>query len=53
MKHVIADDINVNVKIDIPADDLEQVIDKVTDAAVTIIIVATGAHIFKRLLRGE
>jgi hypothetical protein len=51
MKHQHAAD--VNVKIDIPADDLERVIDKVTEAAVTIIIAATGAHILKRLLRGE
>lgn len=51
MKHRIDDDVNVNVHIsaDLPKDDLAEVIDKVTDAAITIIVVSTAAHILKRL----
>lgn len=50
MKHKIADDINVNLNIDIPAEDLGDLIDKVVDGAVTIIAVATVAHILRKWL---
>lgn len=48
MKHIIADDVNVNLHVDIPAEDLGTLIDKAVDGAVTIIAVATVAHILKK-----
>lgn len=51
VKHTIADDVNVNVKVDIPAEDLGDLIDKVVDAAITITVVVTAAQIVKGFLR--
>jgi hypothetical protein len=50
MKHVITDDIdvNVNLNVDIPAEELADLIDKATDAVVVIVVVATAAHIFRK-----
>lgn len=47
MKHVITEDVNVNLHVDIPAEDLGNLIDKAIDGAITIITVATVAHILK------
>lgn len=51
MKH--QHDANVNVNVDIPTQDLEKLIDKATEAALTIIAAVTAAHILKQLFRGE
>lgn len=45
MKHNLDADVNVNVNI--PKQDLEDLIDKVTDSAVAIIATLTVAHILK------
>lgn len=50
MKHQLSD---VNVKVDIPTQDLERLIDKVTESAIMIIATVTAAHILKQLFRGE
>lgn len=47
MKHTIADDVNVNVNIGIPAQDLEDLINQVVDATITITVVVTVAQIVK------
>jgi hypothetical protein len=47
MRHKLVDDVNVNVKVDIPTQDIEDVIDKVVDAAITLTVVFTAAQIFK------
>lgn len=48
MKHKFTDDVNVNLTVKLPTEDLEQLIDKVVDGAVTIIAVVTAAHIFRK-----
>lgn len=48
MKHV--HDADLTVKIDVPTQDLEDLIDKVTNAAVTIIVIGTAAQVVKSLL---
>ena len=45
MKHQHSADVNVTVGI--PKQDLEDLIDKVTDSTITIIAVVTVAHIVK------
>lgn len=50
MKHIIANDINVNLHVDIPAEDLGNLIDKAVDGAITIITVATVTHILRKWL---
>lgn len=50
VKHKITDDVNVNLNITLPKEDLEQLIDKVTESVVVIIAAATVAHIFRRLV---
>jgi hypothetical protein len=50
MKHKLVDDVNVNIKVDIPAQDLEDLIDKAVDAAITITVVVTVAQIVKGFL---
>lgn len=50
MKHQHSAD--VNIKIDIPAKDLENLIDKTTEAVLTIITAATVAHILKKIVLG-
>jgi len=50
LKHHHDAEVNVNLAIDIPAYELEQVIDKVTDSAVKIIAVFTIAQIAKAVL---
>lgn len=46
MKHQHSAD--VNIRIDIPKDDIESVIDKVTESVVIIVAVTTAAHILRR-----
>lgn len=41
MKHKFEDDVNVNIHVDIP-------VDEIVDGVVTIIVVATAAHILRR-----
>lgn len=53
MRHKIADDVNVNVRVDIPAEDLADLIELATSSILTIIAAATVAHIFKQLGKGE
>jgi hypothetical protein len=48
MKHTIKEDVNVNANVNIPTDELESLVDHIVDGAVTIIVVATAAHIFRR-----
>lgn len=48
MKHI--HDADLTVKIDVPTQDLENLIDKVTNAAVTIIVIGTAAQVVKSLL---
>lgn len=49
MKHQHSADVNIKI----PTQDLEKLIDKATDAALTIIAATTVAHILKQLFRGE
>ena len=49
MRHKIVDDANVNVRVDIPAEDLADLIECARDAVLTIIAAATVAHIFKSM----
>lgn len=44
---------NATVKVDIPTQDLEVLIDKVTESALTIIAALTVASILKSIFRGE
>lgn len=53
MKHTIADDVNVNVKLDIPAEDLADLIECAKDAVVTVIAAAAAAHILKQFFTKE
>jgi len=48
MKHSHDADLRVNVEL--PTQDLEDLIDKTKDAVITIIVVATAAHVVKSLL---
>jgi hypothetical protein len=50
MRHDLSD---VNIKVDIPTKDLETLIEKATDAALTIIAAATAAHILKQFFTKE
>lgn len=47
MKH----DHDVNIKIELPTQDLERLIDKVTEAALTVIGALTVSYILKRLVK--
>lgn len=47
MKHALDADVNVNV--DIPTQDLEDLIDKITDSTVTIIKALTVAYVVKSI----
>lgn len=53
MKHRIADDVNVNVKVDIPTDDVVEIVGAVKDAVVTVIAAAAAAHILKQFFTKE
>lgn len=48
MKHKFADDATVNLTVKLPTEDLDHLVDKVVDGAVTIIAVFTAAHIFRK-----
>lgn len=52
MKHKIADDVNVNLNVDIDTQNLATLVDKIVEGAVTIIVVATTAHIFRKWMVG-
>lgn len=41
------------VKVDIPTQDLEDLVDKVTDSVLTIIAALTAAHILKSMFSKE
>jgi hypothetical protein len=47
MKHHHTADINVNVEL--PTQDLEDLIDKATEAVITIIVAYTAAHLLKSI----
>lgn len=49
MKHTLEDDVNININL--PKQDLVELIDKITDSAITIIAAATVGHIFKSILK--
>jgi hypothetical protein len=51
MKHRLVDDanVNVNVDVDLPIEELGELVDKIVDGVVTVIAVATVAHIFRNL----
>lgn len=51
MKHQHA--VDTTVKVDIPTQDLERLIDKVTESALTIIAALTAASILKSIFRGD
>lgn len=51
MKHKHDADVTINVNV--PKQDLEDLIDKVTDSAVTIIAAFTVAHILKSLFTSK
>jgi len=51
MKH--SHDADVNIKVDIPTQDLEDLIDKVTESAITIIATYTVAQIFKSVFSSK
>jgi hypothetical protein len=41
-------DVQADVNLHIPKEDIEDVIDKVTDSVITIVVVSTFAHLFKK-----
>lgn len=47
MKHYLTDDVNINLRVDIPTQELETLVDKVADAVIMVIAAATVAHIAK------
>lgn len=51
MKHRIEDSVDVNVNVNVPADDISDLIDKITESAITIITVVTTAAIIKSYLQ--
>lgn len=48
MKH--SHDAEININHEFSKEDVEDVIDKVTDSVITIIVVSTLAHLFKKLV---
>lgn len=50
MRHKFVDDANVNVNVELPTEELEDLVDKVVDGVVTIITAATVAHILRKWL---
>lgn len=52
MKHRFDEDIKLNGKVNVEFDveDVTQVVDKVTESVVTIIVVASVAHILRKWL---
>lgn len=55
MKHVHShEDVDMNINVELPTQDLEDLIDKATDAAITIITVYTIGHVFRSIFaKGE
>lgn len=49
VKHKIADDVDVNLRIDLPTQDLEDLVDKITESVLVMIAAATVAHILKQV----
>lgn len=50
MKHKIADDVNVNVSVDIPTEDLGDLIVSVVDGALILMGASVVAHLLKKHL---
>lgn len=48
MKLKLDEAVDVNINVDIPVDDIGDVLDKATETVVTIIVVATAAHILRK-----
>lgn len=48
MKHIFVDDANVNVKVELPTEELGDLVDQIVDGVVTIIVVASVAHILRK-----
>lgn len=50
--HQIPDDINIdlNVNVDLPVEEVGDLVDKVTESIVVIIVVASAAHILRSWL---
>lgn len=49
MKHKIVDDVNVNLEFD--KEDVEYVIDKITESTIKIVAVITIAQIIKKVVK--
>jgi hypothetical protein len=49
MKHTITDEVNanVNLNVNLPTQDLKELIETATDAALVVIAACTAAHILK------
>lgn len=45
----INDDVNINVNVEFPAQDLEDLIDRVTESIMAIVLVTTVSHIVKSI----
>lgn len=53
MKHQITDDVNVNVKVDIPSQDLEDLIDAAVNGVVKVLVVWTASKIVLSLFKAS
>lgn len=51
MKHKIADDVEINLNVDLTDAELPELVDRVVEGAVIIIAVSTAAHICKSLFK--
>lgn len=51
MKHKIQDAVEVNINLEVPTQDLEGLIDKVTESALTIVVAVTIGGILKSIFR--
>jgi len=49
MRHKFPDQINIAVDVDLPTQDLEDLLDKVADTALVVIGALTVSHILKKL----
>lgn len=52
-QHTHAADGDVDINLNLPTEDLEDLIDKVTDAAVVIIVTYTAGHILRSLVKRD
>lgn len=51
MKHQITDDVDININVELPTGDLEDLIDKVTESTVIIIVAITVGSILKSIFQ--